>query len=62
MHREAVTGWPGRTEKMVEIERGSTRLPSLKNFLWKWLQTCCKTDYMMMKMVMMCIKISNSKN
>jgi hypothetical protein len=64
IHREAATGWPEGTEKIVEIERGSTRLSSLKNSLWKRLQTCRKTDYMMMITIMMmkCTKTSNSKN
>ena len=57
-----------RNREDTRIERGSTRLPSLKTSLWKRLQTCCKTDYMimmmmmMMMMVMICTKIFNSKN
>jgi hypothetical protein len=32
-------------EKILEIERGSTRSHSMENSLWKRLQTCRKTDY-----------------
>jgi hypothetical protein len=32
-------------ERIMEIERGSTRLRSAENSLWKRLWTCRKTDY-----------------
>jgi hypothetical protein len=34
-------------EKILEIERGSTRLHPVENSLWKRLRTCRKTDYRM---------------
>ena len=34
-----------RNEKILEIERGSTRSRSVENSLWKSLWTCRKTDY-----------------
>jgi hypothetical protein len=34
-------------EKILEIERGSTRPHPVENSLWKRLQTCRKTDYRM---------------
>jgi hypothetical protein len=33
--------------KILEIERGSTRSHSVENSLWKRLRTCRKTDYRM---------------
>jgi hypothetical protein len=32
-------------EKILEIERGSTRWHPMQNSLWKRLRTCRKTDY-----------------
>jgi len=32
----------------METERGSTRLHSVENSLWKRLWTCCKMDHAMM--------------
>jgi hypothetical protein len=34
-------------EKILEIERGSTRSHPVENPLWKRLRTCRKTDYRM---------------
>jgi hypothetical protein len=34
-----------RKEKVLEIERGSTRSPSVENSFWKRLWTFRKTDY-----------------
>jgi hypothetical protein len=34
-------------EKIMEIERGSTRSHPVENSLWKRLRTCRKTDYRM---------------
>jgi hypothetical protein len=34
-----------KTEKILEIERGSTRSHHVENLLWKRLRTCRKTDY-----------------
>jgi hypothetical protein len=34
-------------EKILEIERGSTRSYHMENSLWKRLRTCRKTDYRM---------------
>jgi hypothetical protein len=42
-------------EKILEIERGSTRSHSVENLFWNSLWTCRKTDslrLMMMKMIM----------
>jgi hypothetical protein len=33
------------TEKMFEVEIGSTRMQSVENSLWKSLRTCRKRDY-----------------
>jgi hypothetical protein len=33
------------TQKILEIERGSTRSHPMENSLWKRLRTCRKTDY-----------------
>jgi hypothetical protein len=41
-----IVGHEGK-EKILEIERGSTRSHSMKNSLWKRLRTCRKTDYRM---------------
>ena len=38
------TGWGQRNERILEIERVSTRSQSLENSLWKRLWTCRKTD------------------
>jgi ABC-type tungstate transport system permease subunit len=32
-------------ERVLEIERGSSRTHSMENSLWKRLWTCHKTDY-----------------
>ena len=34
-----------RKVRLLEIERGSTRSPSVEKSLWKWLWTCRKTEY-----------------
>jgi hypothetical protein len=34
-------------EKILEIDRGSTRSHPVENSLWKRLRTCRKTDYRM---------------
>jgi hypothetical protein len=34
-------------ERIVEIERGSTRSQSVENSIWKRIWTCRKTDYVM---------------
>jgi hypothetical protein len=34
-------------EKILEIERGSTRSHPVENLMWKMLQTCRKADYKM---------------
>jgi len=36
-----------REKAWQEIERGSTRSPSVENWLWKRLWTCRKADYSM---------------
>jgi hypothetical protein len=37
-------------EKVLEIERGSTRSHPVENSLWKRLRTCRKTDYRMKRL------------
>jgi hypothetical protein len=39
-------------EKILEIERGSTRSHPVENSLWKRLRTCRKTDYRMNEYVL----------
>jgi hypothetical protein len=36
-----------KNERILEIERGSTRSNCVKNWLWKRLRTCVKTNYRM---------------
>jgi len=33
--KEAATGWPSENEMIMDIEKGSTRLHSVENLLWK---------------------------
>jgi hypothetical protein len=42
------SGWPSGKERVLEIERGSTRSQSLVNSLWKRLWNCRETDYSVM--------------
>jgi len=42
--RQAATGWPQGNNRMLEIERGSTRSHSVGNSLLKRPWTCCKTN------------------
>jgi hypothetical protein len=36
-----------KKERILKIERGSTRSHPVENSLWKRLRTCRKTDYRM---------------
>jgi hypothetical protein len=50
-------------EKILEIERGSTRSHPVENSPWKRLRTCRKTDYRMNECVMyMKTKYSMTEN
>ena len=46
-----------RNEKVLELERGSTKLHTMRNSLWKKLWTYRQTEYMMMMMMMMTMMI-----
>ena len=41
----AATAWSSGKERVLEIERGSTRSHSMENLLWKGLRICRKIDY-----------------
>jgi len=41
---QAATGWPSGTERILGIERGSTKSQCVANPLRKRLRTSCKTD------------------
>ena len=43
--RKHILDNPKEKEKIVELERESTRLHSIRNSLWKRLWTCRKADY-----------------
>jgi hypothetical protein len=42
---KAATEQPEEKDRILEIERESTRPHSVENSLWKRLWTCHKTDY-----------------
>jgi hypothetical protein len=42
---ESIYWMPYGNARILENERGSTRLYCVENSLWKRLWTCCKSDY-----------------